>query len=122
MLDIDRQTTFDGLVEVFEKFLESFPLCGAAGDRGDLGPVPAFLRFVDDDFDLHSFSTYRLAPRQIIPDSPRSCLKTKTGRRGQSASRGTARARPPLQFYPYFLFEVGICDRMMALSPMFMRL
>ena len=55
-VDIHRQATLDGFVEVGEQFFEALSLGNAAGQGGDFGPESTFFRFMDDNFDLHSYS------------------------------------------------------------------
>ena len=76
---IYRKATFDGLVDILQEFLEGVALRGAAGDRRHLGPISAFLGFVNYHLELH----YR---RCLCRTAPSAWHVTPTSRRTDNPS------------------------------------
>jgi hypothetical protein len=66
-VDLYRETSLHGFVEILEQLLESVSLRGATRDCGYLSPVTTFLGLVDHNFEFHSLS----CTREMI----HSCLK-----------------------------------------------
>jgi len=77
LFDINGQTSFNGLIQILEEFLEILALRRATRNRRNLGPISAFFRLVNHYLNLQLFTSGRtLVPSnsaivsEIIPRRP----------------------------------------------------
>jgi hypothetical protein len=54
---LGREAPLDGFVKIVQEILKRLSLRGAAGNGRDFRPIPALLRLMDYDFDLHRGSS-----------------------------------------------------------------